>query len=65
MSKDEVMAAIKEMNVLEVADLVKALDEEFGISAAPVAVAALAGQVVGQGAVLKAVQAREVHALVN
>ena len=40
MSKDEVMAAIKEMNVLEVADLVKALEEEFGISAAPVAVAA-------------------------
>jgi large subunit ribosomal protein L7/L12 len=34
------MAAIKEMNVLEVADLVKALEEEFGISAAPVAVAA-------------------------
>ncbi|HIM48810.1 MAG TPA: 50S ribosomal protein L7/L12, partial [Dehalococcoidia bacterium] len=28
MSKDEVMAAIKEMNVLEVADLVKALEEE-------------------------------------
>ena len=41
MSKDEVMAAIKEMNVLELADMVKALDEEFGISAAaPVAVAA-------------------------
>ena len=41
MSKDEVMAAIKEMNVLELADMVKALEEEFGISAAaPVAVAA-------------------------
>jgi len=40
MSKDEVMAAIKEMNVLELADMVKALEEEFGISAAaPVAVA--------------------------
>ena len=38
MSKDEVMTAIKEMNVLEVADLVKSLEEEFGISAAPVAV---------------------------
>ncbi|SVE26163.1 uncharacterized protein METZ01_LOCUS479017 [marine metagenome] len=35
------MAAIKEMNVLELADMVKALEEEFGISAAaPVAVAA-------------------------
>ena len=41
MSKDEVMAAIKEMSVLELADMVKALEEEFGISAAaPVAVAA-------------------------
>ena len=41
MSKDELMAAIKEMNVLELADMVKALEEEFGISAAaPVAVAA-------------------------
>jgi large subunit ribosomal protein L7/L12 len=41
MSKEEVMAAIKEMNVLELADMVKALEEEFGISAAaPVAVAA-------------------------
>jgi large subunit ribosomal protein L7/L12 len=39
MSKDEVMAAIKEMNVLELADMVKALEEEFGITAAaPVAV---------------------------
>jgi large subunit ribosomal protein L7/L12 len=41
MNKDEVLAAIKEMNVLELADMVKALEEEFGISAAaPVAVAA-------------------------
>ncbi|MBQ11197.1 MAG: 50S ribosomal protein L7/L12 [Planctomyces sp.] len=41
MSKEEVLAAIKEMNVLELADMVKALEEEFGISAAaPVAVAA-------------------------
>ena len=44
MSKDEVMAAIKEMNVLELADMVKALEEEFGITAAaPVAVMAAAG----------------------
>ncbi len=41
MSKDEVLAAIKEMNVLELADMVKALEEEFGITAAaPMAVAA-------------------------
>ncbi len=48
MSKDEVMAAIKEMNVLELADMVKALEEEFGITAAaPVAVMAAPG---GDGA---------------
>ncbi|MDD2554908.1 MAG: 50S ribosomal protein L7/L12 [Syntrophaceticus sp.] len=42
MSKvDEVMEAVKGMTVLELADLVKALEEEFGVSAAaPVAVAA-------------------------
>jgi large subunit ribosomal protein L7/L12 len=42
MSKvDEIIEAVKEMTVLELADLVKALEEEFGVSAAaPVAVAA-------------------------
>jgi len=38
---DEIIAQIKTMTVLEVADLVKALEKEFGVSAAaPVAVAA-------------------------
>ena len=38
---EEIMAAIKKMTVLELADLVKALEAEFGVSAAaPVAVAA-------------------------
>jgi large subunit ribosomal protein L7/L12 len=41
LSKDELMGAIKEMSVLELSELVKALEEEFGVSAAaPVAVAA-------------------------
>lgn len=40
MSKEEVLQAIKQMNVLELADLVKALESEFGITAAPMAVAA-------------------------
>ncbi len=44
MTKDEVLTAIKQMNVLELADMVKALEEEFGITAAaPVAVAAAPG----------------------
>ena len=38
---DEMIETIKEMSVLEVAELVKALEETFGVSAAaPVAVAA-------------------------
>ena len=42
MSKEEIMQAIKSMTVLELAELVKALEEEFGVSAAaPVAVAAV------------------------
>ena len=40
-NKEEILEAIKEMSVLELSDLVKALEEEFGITAAaPVAVAA-------------------------
>ena len=41
MTKEEIIEAIKQMNVVELADVVKALEDEFGISAAaPVAVAA-------------------------
>ena len=36
----EVLDAIKGMSVMDLADLVKAIEEEFGVSAAPVAVAA-------------------------
>ncbi len=44
MSKEEIMEAIKQMNVLELADMVKALEDEFGITAAaPMAVAAAPG----------------------
>lgn len=40
MTKDEIIEAIKQMNVVELADVVKALEDEFGISAAaPVAIA--------------------------
>ena len=43
MTKDEIVQAIKGLSVLELADLVKALEREFGVSAAPVAVAAAPG----------------------
>ncbi len=38
-----ILDAVKELTILELADLVKALEEEFGVSAAPVAVAAAPG----------------------
>ncbi len=41
MSKEEIIDAIKEMNVVDLADLVKSLEDEFGVTAAaPVAFAA-------------------------
>ena len=41
MSKEQIMEAIEKMTVLELAELIKALEEKFGVSAAaPVAVAA-------------------------
>ncbi len=41
MTKEQIIDAIKEMSVLELNELVKACEEEFGVSAAaPVAVAA-------------------------
>ncbi|WLR50951.1 50S ribosomal protein L7/L12 [Bacillus tianshenii] len=40
MSKEQIIEAIKEMSVLDLNDLVKAIEEEFGVTAAaPVAVA--------------------------
>jgi len=40
LTKEEIITAIKNMTVLDLADLVKSLESEFGVSAAPVAVAA-------------------------
>ncbi|HLR65884.1 50S ribosomal protein L7/L12 [Virgibacillus alimentarius] len=44
MTKEQIIDAIKEMSVLDLNDLVKAIEEEFGVTAAaPVAVAGGAG----------------------
>ena len=44
MNKEQIIEAIKNMSVLELDELVKACEEEFGVSAAaPVAVAGAAG----------------------
>ena len=40
MNKDQMLEAIKGLSVVELAELVKALEKEFGVSASPVAFAA-------------------------
>jgi len=50
MAREDIIAAVKTMTVLELADLVKALEEEFGVTAAPVAVAAAPAGAAGGGA---------------
>ena len=44
MTTEQILEAVKEMTVLELNDLVKAIEEEFGVTAAaPVAAAAAGG----------------------
>jgi large subunit ribosomal protein L7/L12 len=50
LTKEEIVAAIKTMTVMDLADLVKSLENEFGISAAPVAVAAAPAAAPGEPA---------------
>ena len=50
MTTDEFIAAIKELSVMELNDLVKACEEEFGVSAAAGVVVAAAGAGAGAGA---------------
>ena len=52
LSIEEIIAAVKELTVLELNDLVKAAEEEFGVSAA-------AGMVVAAGAVAGGAEAAE------
>ncbi|MFC2315782.1 MAG: 50S ribosomal protein L7/L12 [Selenomonas massiliensis] len=51
MNKDQILEAIENMTVLELSELVKAMEEKFGVSAAaPVAVAAVGGAAPAGGA---------------
>ena len=50
MSKEEMIEEIKKMTVVELADLVKAIEEEFGVSAVAAAAPAAAGAVAGGAA---------------
>lgn len=50
MAKEEIIEAIGNLTVIELADLVKALEEKFGVSAAAPVAVAVAGAPVGGGA---------------
>ena len=60
LTKEEMLKAVEEMTVLELAELVKALEEKFGVTAAPVAVAAGNG-----GASADAGEAKEEQTVFN
>jgi large subunit ribosomal protein L7/L12 len=54
MSKDDILQSISEMSVMDVVELVKMMEEKFGVSAAaPVAVAAAAAGPVAEAAEAK------------
>lgn len=71
MTKEEIMQAIEEMSVLELSELVKAMEEKFGVSAAaPVAVAAAGAPAAGAAeektefdVVLKEVGAKKINVI--
>jgi len=48
LSKEEFLKAVEEMSVLELADMVKALEEKFGVSAAMMAAPAAANAAVAE-----------------
>jgi len=57
LSTDDLLDAFKEMTLLELSEFVKQFEETFGVSAAPVAVAA--GPVAGAGAAAPAEEVEE------
>ena len=48
MSKEEIIEAVKAMTVVELSELVKAIEEEFGVSAVAAATPAAAGAAVAE-----------------
>ncbi len=74
LTKDEILNAIAEMSVLELSELVKAVEEKFGVKAAAPAVAVAAAPAAGAAAaeektefnvVLKAVDAAKKIAVIK
>lgn len=58
-SQEEMLEAIASMSVMEIADLIKAMEEKFGVTAAAAVVAAGAGAGAGAGAAEGAAQEDE------
>ena len=66
LGKDEILEAISSMTVLELADLVKAVEEKFGVTAAaPVALAAATSAGGGDGAAAPAEEKTEFDAVLT
>jgi large subunit ribosomal protein L7/L12 len=66
LSVDDILDAIKELSVIEAADLSKKIEEEFGIqAAAPMAVGVAAGAPGGAGAEEEAEEQTEFDVILN
>ena len=64
MTKEQIMEAIESMTVLELSELVKALEEKFGVSAsAPVAAAAAAEEQTEFDVILAAAGASKINVI--
>ncbi|HOJ62892.1 MAG TPA: 50S ribosomal protein L7/L12 [Spirochaetota bacterium] len=66
MTKEQILEAIANMTVIELSELVKAMEEKFGVSAAPVAVAGAvpAGGAQQGGATTNAVEEKDEYSVV-
>ena len=62
-NKEELLETISNMTVLEVVELVEAMEEKFGVSAAVAAAPAAAGAAAGDGAAAEEKAARFIHTL--
>ena len=58
-SKDEILEAVSNLTVLELSELVKAMEEKFGVSAATVAVAGVAAPAAAGGEAAPAAEEKD------
>ncbi len=65
LGKDEIVGAIANLTVLELSDLVKAIEEKFGVKAAPAAVAVAAAHGAGAAAAPAAEEKTEFNVVLS